>query len=304
MSDGRARQTWRSALNLMPLIVAVCAGSGLAHAAEALPAGMSFVAQDAAGAWSLYRVDDKHQPVRMVTEFEPRQACVSPSGRNAVYAAADGSLRVIRAAAQPEAARETVIAQPTPQRSYTQPCLVGDSGDVVAVEMADGKSIETEILRFAGSSEPVRIARQPGAQHDPYVHQGRRLVYTSVSCSEGCDRLLVEIWSRDLITADARQLTLLNALSQSPVTDGRRVVFSSNASGSFQLWQVGIDGVGVRRLTDGLTQATQPALCGGDVFFVKSGPEGSSIARLADGGAVAEVVLPGLKSFRALRCVS
>jgi hypothetical protein len=298
------RQTLRSALILMPLILAVCTASGLAKAAEALPSGMSFVAQDAAGGWALYRVDDRHKPVRIATDFEPRQACVAPSGRNAVYSAADGSLRIIHAAANPEAARESVIAQPTPQRSYTQPCLVGDSEDVVAVEMADGKSIETEILRFAGSSEPVRIAKQPGAQHDPYVHQGRWLVYTSVSCSDGCERLLVEIWGRDLITADARQLTLLNALSQSPVTDGRRVVFSSNASGSFQLWQVGIDGVGVRRLTDGLAQAIQPALCGGDVFFVKSGPEGSLIARLADGGAIAEIVLPGLKAFRALRCVS
>jgi hypothetical protein len=302
--DIRLWRTWRSTLIVTSLIGAVGAGSGLTQAAEALPAGMSFVAQDASDAWGLYRVDDKRQPVRIVTDFEPRQACVSPSGRNAVYSAADGSLRVMRAEGQAEAARETVIAQPTPQRSYTQPCLVGDSGDVVAVEMADGRSIDTEILRFAGSSGPARIARQPGAQHDPYVHQGRWLVYASVSCSDGCERLLVEIWSRDLLTADARQLTLLNALSQSPVTDGRRVVFSSNAGGSFQLWQVGIDGLGVRRLTEGLMQATQPALCGNDVFFVKSGPQGSSIARLANGGEVSEIALPGLKAFRALRCVS
>ena len=54
--------------------------------------------------------------------------------------------------------------------------------------------------------------------------------------------LAASIWTRDLLTGKARQLTLLNALSQAPVTDGRLVVFSSNHSGTHQLWQVGLDG--------------------------------------------------------------
>jgi hypothetical protein len=169
--------------------------------------------------------------------------------------------------------------------------------------MADGKSLETEILRFDSAPQPARIARQPGAQHDPFVFQRRWLVYASVGCSDGCEELLVEIWGRDLIAGKARQLTLLNALSQGPVTDGRRVVFSSNASGTHQLWQVGIDGGGIRRLTDGPFQAVQPALCGGAVHFVRSGPEGASLARLSEDGSVIPLSVPGLKSFRALRCL-
>jgi hypothetical protein len=135
------------------------------------------------------------------------------------------------------------------------------------------------------------------------VYQRRWLVYASVGCSDGCEELLVEIWGRDLLTGKARQLTLLNALSQGPVTDGRRVVFSSNASGAHQVWQVGIDGSGVRQLTAGTTQAISPALCGGAVHFVLAGPGGAVLARLADDGSVAELPVPGLKSFRALRCL-
>jgi WD40-like Beta Propeller Repeat len=271
----------------------------LAQAEAALPPGMSFVAQDEAGAWGLYRVDARRAVVRIPTQQEPRQACVVPDGSKLVYTGADGTLRAV-AAGQ---GRETVLARNDAKRSYTQPCMDAEGREIYAVEMADGKSLETEILRFDSAPEPTRIARQPGAQHDPFVFQRRWLVYASVGCSDGCEELLVEIWGRDLLAGKARQLTLLNALSQGPVTDGRRVVFSSNASGTHQLWQVGIDGSGLKRLTDGAMQAVQPALCGGAVHFVRSGPGGAALARLAENGGVTTLPVPGLKSFRALRCL-
>jgi Tol biopolymer transport system component len=290
----------RTLAGLLPTLGLVCtAAVAQAQSATALPPGMSFVAQDAAGAWSLYRVDTSRAVVRLPTQQEPRQACVAPDGSKLVYTAADGTLRLVAKGA----AQETVVVRGDAKRSYTQPCMAADGQEIYAVEMADGKSLETEILRFGSAPDPARIARQPGAQHDPFVFQRRWLVYASVGCSDGCEELLVEIWGRDLLTGKARQLTLLNALSQAPVTDGRRVVFSSNASGTHQLWQVGIDGSGLRRLTDGPTQAVQPALCDGAVHFVRAGPDGATLARLGDDGSVTALPVPGLKSFRALRCL-
>lgn len=283
-------------------LVATAAIGGAAHAQAGapLPAGMSFVARDGSAAWRLHRVSAAGRVTPLPTQMEPRQACVAAQAGRAVYAAADGSVRSIDIAS----GAETVLARATARFAYTQPCLSADGRDVYAVEMSDGKSVDTEIVRLAAGSEPVRIARQASAQHDPFLHQGRWLVYGSVGCAEGCDTLLVEIWLRDLLAGTTRQLTLLNALSQSPVTDGRRVVFSSNAGGSFQLWQVGVDGGGLRQLTSGPQQALQPALCGGGLYMVRAGPQGSAIARLADDGTVSELALPGLHSFRALRCLS
>lgn len=266
-----------------------------------LPIGMSFVAQDAAGSWGLYRINEHRVAVHLPTQLEPRQACVVPDGSQFVYSADDGSIRLSRT----RLVEETVLARSDAKRSFTQPCLSADGREVYVVEMTDGKSVETEILRYTGGgAEPQHIARQPGAQHDPFVHQKRWLVYASVGCSAGCDELLVEIWARDLLAGKARQLTLLNALSQGPVTDGRRVVFSSNTSGTHQLWQVGMDGSGVSRLTRSpSSQATSPALCGGDLYFVKSTPGGTAIVRLAPDSQEVEMSVPGLKSFRALRCL-
>lgn len=290
------RRLWSKLLAAAALAMSAAAWG---QTADRLPLDMSFVAQDASGRWTLYRVDKSGTTVRVPTQLEPRQACVATRAGQAVYAAADGSLRLVAL----EGSAESVLAVSDRQRSFTQPCMSADGRDVYAVEMADGKSIETEIVRFAGTEPRVHLARQPGAQHEPFIHAGRWLTYASVACSDGCDRLMVEIWLRDLVAGTARQLTLLNALSQGPVTDGRRVVFSSNATGSFQLWQVKVDGTDLRRISDVPANALHPALCDGTVYFVQSSPGRSALMRLASDGTAAELAVPGLQSFRALRCM-
>lgn len=302
MQGGQLMNRWprRWVLRLAVAAGLVSGAQLQAQGVVPLPAGMSFVAQDASGAWALFRVNERRAAQRIVTEQEPRQACVTPDGAKAVYAAADGSLRLWSASG----GSETVVARSDAKRSFTQPCMSADGRELYAVEMADGKSLETEILRFdAVAGETVRVARQPGAQHDPFVHQRRWLVYGSVGCSDGCEELLVEIWVRDLVAGKARQISLLNALSQNPVTDGRRVVFSSNASGTHQLWQVAIEGGAPRQLTQGPAQATSPALCDGALFFVRSRPGHAAVARLEPDGTVTELAVPDLTSFRALRCL-
>jgi hypothetical protein len=275
-----------------------CWAAGAALASDGLPAGMSFIAQGVGGQWGLYRAE-AGAAKRVPTALEPRHACVAASAGQAVYAASDGTVRLLRL----DGSGERVLAESDAKRSYTQPCLSPDAALIYAVEMQDGKSIETEIVRLpASGGEPVRIARQPGAQHEPFIHAGRWLTYASVACSDGCDRLLVEVWLRDLIGGTARQLTLLNAISQTPVSDGKRVVFTSNVSGAYQLWQVGLDGANARRLTDGPANALSPAFCAGEVYFIAMAPGGASLMRLtADGKAVA-LPVPGLTSFRSLRC--
>jgi hypothetical protein len=284
-------------------LVALHAAAAVAAGAK-LPEHMSFVAQEASGSWALYRVVADGSAARVPTALEPRQACLAPQARQAVYSAADGSVRRLAWDGQGEA----VVATATRERGYAQPCVSGDGSTLYAVEMAEGKSIDTEIVRWppapAGAASSAVLVRQPGAQHDPFLHGGRWLTYASVACSDGCDRLIVEIWLRDLAAGTARQLTLFNALSRSPVTDGRVVVFSSNVSGSFELWSVAAGGGVPRQLTSGPGNALSPALCAGAVFFIESSASGSRLVRLGADGARAPVDLPAFSAIRDLRCAS
>ena len=301
---GRGSAVGAAALAALSLLGA----TGACAADERLPVGLSLIAQDAQGHWGLHAV--QQGTLRAIpTELEPRQACVSFATGTAFYAAADESLRLVELAT----GRETVLARSDARRSYTQPCLSADGRERYAVEMQDGKSIETEIVHFvpapgggtAGSEALAQpMARQPGAQLDPFLAVRRWLVYTSVACSDGCDRLMTEIWVRDLLAGTARQLSLLNAVSQSPVTDGSRVVFSSNAGGPYSLWQVRVDGSGLQRLTAGPDSDLQPALCQDALYFVRATPEGYRLMRLPADGQAQALALPGLQRLRALRCIS
>jgi hypothetical protein len=286
-------------LRTWPVLAALIATEAAFAQPTPLPQGLSWIARDPdTKAWHLQRVGERGKVVPVPTQVEPRQACLQPDGRAGVYTAADGTLRRL----SPDG--ETVLARANAQRAYTQPCMSVGSGDVVVVEMADGKSVETEIVRFSSTRPaPELIARQAGAQHEPFLHRDRWLVYSSVHCSDGCERLIVEIWRRDLVSGDARQLTLLNALSQGPVTDGQRVLFSSNVTGSFQIWEVGLEGQALRPLTRVEGQATQPTLCGGRIFFVWSVPNGSTLAELVEGDRVSEVSPQVKGAPRALRCL-
>lgn len=282
-------------------LVAVTVGARAAAPGN-LPDHLSFIAIDAVGLWRLHRISGGI-PVPVTTQLEPRHACVAAAAPVAVYAAADESIRLIDLAT----GRETALARSDSRRAYTQPCLSHDGKERYAVEMRDGKSIETDIVRLLDAPAPdvaPRLIRQAGAQLEPFLHARRWLVYASVSCSEGCERPIIEIWVRDLLAGTARQLTLFNAVSLGPVTDGQRVVFSSNVDGFYALWQVPVAGGTPTRLTSGPHNDHQPALCGGALFFVRSTPAGNALMRLGDDGVTERVALPGLQQLRSLRCAS
>lgn len=282
------------------LAALLCAAPPAARAAAALPATMGFIAREAGGPWAVYRIGAGGRPERIATELEPHHACVATAAGKLVYAAEDGSIRL-----KTFGGGERVLATSDAKASFVQPCLSADGRFVYAVEMKDAKSIETDIVDLSDPAQrpaPV-LAVQTGSQMEPFAHARRWLVYGSVTCSGGCDRMMEEVWLRDLVGGRARQITLLHSVSQGPVTDGSRVVFSNNAEGPYKLYEVRPDGSGLAALTGGPDNDLSPALCGGTLYFVRSAPGGATLMRRRDDGGVEPVPLPGLAGFRSLRCI-
>lgn len=267
-----------------------------------LPQGLYYIGFDAQKpGWVVYLVGEEGRVDRISTQIEPRSICILPDLTKGVYAGADGNIRIIDV----RSGSEKVVAEGRSDLSVVQPCWIDASGNgIVQVEMMDGKSVETEIVGIDLRTGVRRhLARQPGAQFEPQIHEGRLLAYSSVACSEGCIDLLQEIWWRDLLTGEARQLTLLNAISHTPVWHGRSIVFSSNASGSYQLWQVSVAGGEPVRLTWSGTNDVSPASCGGNIFFLRSQPGGTYLMKTTSAGEIKFNTVPGSGAMRGLRCV-
>lgn len=279
--------------------------------AAAFPTGLYLIGLDASLKWRvLGAVDGKAVPID--TQIEPREAAIDSGRATLAYVGADGALRLRNLAA----GSERVLMSASAKVAYTQPAFSSDPDLLYFVEMKDGKSVDTELIEMRLSSGAQRrVAIQPGAQFEPFVLGNRWLVYSSVSCSEGCPALLEEIWVKNLIGDDTRQITLLNALSREPATDGRIVVFSSNAGGGrYALWQVGIDGTDMKRLDmaapvlqkDGTTSLEgndiSPALLpGGRIAFIRSSPKGTSVLLRSKDGVIEDITPPGIRAVRSLR---
>lgn len=111
--------------------------------------------------------------------------------------------------------------------------------------------------------EPV--VQQTGIQDFPDVSpDGGRLAYTSwltIMPYRGGVSVVQQIWTLDLARGRAGQLLLSNASNIHPrwSPDGRRLAFSSNRTGRYEIWIVAADGSDPRQVTDGPGDKTWPA---------------------------------------------
>jgi Tol biopolymer transport system component len=108
------------------------------------------------------------------------------------------------------------------------------------------------------------ILKQTGIQDFPDISSdGRLLVYTSwqtVMPYRGAVSVVQQIWTLDLIRGKAGQLLLSNSSDIHPrwSPDGKKLVFSSNRTGRYEIWTASVDGGDLRRVTRGPGEKTWP----------------------------------------------
>jgi Tol biopolymer transport system component len=137
------------------------------------------------------------------------------------------------------------------------------------------------------------IIQQTGIQDFPDVSpDGSRLAYTSwltVMPYRGRVRVVQQLWTLNLVRGEAGQLLLSNASDIHPrwSPDGKRLAFSSNRTGRYEIFTVGADGIGLQQVTGGPGDKTWPAWSpdGQRILFthVQEGRSGLSFVNLGSG---------------------
>lgn len=253
-----------------------------AKSTETWPQGLSFVGLSAER-WQLYVVQPSASEPQIVETFlEPRTPTYAVQTGKITYLGADGTLREKLL----ENGNERILLKPNAERTFTQPAYDATGKRLFVVTLKKGASVDTDILTL-DEEKPKAVVTQRSAQFEPYFHAPRTLYYSNVHCTIGCGKIIQEIWRKDLVSGEAEQITLLNAIARQPVIslEGRWLYFSSNKAGNFHIWRMSLETRRYERLTYGRVTDISPALDQhGNLYFIRHTPTGTTIMqRLTDG---------------------
>ena len=267
--------------------------------AESWPIGLSFVGLQK-DQWQLFLVAaDADQPQVVKTVSEPRTPTYNAEANKIAYIDAAGNLREINRVT----GYDRVVLKPTSKRAYTQPAYNQDGSQLFIVALKEGASVDTDIIAIQSNQSSV-IVKQRSAQFEPYFYAPYTLYYSNVLCTVGCGKIIQEIWRINLITEDAEQLTLINAIVRHPVVskDGKLLYISSNKAGNYNIWRFDLATGQFAQLTNGLVTDLSPALDhAGQLYFIRQSPSDVQLLRRRDDGSLHTLALPaGVEDLRDL----
>jgi hypothetical protein len=253
-----------------------------AQGTETWPQGLSFVGLSAER-WQLYVVlPSALKPQIVETVLEPRTPTYAVQTGKIAYLGADGSLRVILL----ETGEDRIVLKPDAQRTLAQPAYDAAGKRLFVVALKEGASVDTDILVLS-EDKPKSVVTQRSAQFEPYFHAPRTLYYSNILCTIGCGKIIQEIWRKDLVSGEAEQITLLNAIARQPIIsrEGQWLYFSSNKAGNFHIWRMSLETGRYERLTEGRVTDINPAFDRqGNLYFIRHTPTGTTLMqRRTDG---------------------
>ena len=206
---------------------------------------ISFIALNK-GEWDIIVCEnDTCQTIQ--TEQEARTYDYDFENGNVVYIASDKSVRVILNN------KEIRILESTTD-AYTQPMFINKGKGIMLVKLINGNSTNTKIISMDLEGKTRKtLVYQHSTALESYLNDMQNIYYANVSCVEGCGKIIQEIWHKDIVSGEAEQLTLLNALSHQPIIDSKNefVYFSSNSKGAYHIWRSSLKDASLKQLTFG-----------------------------------------------------
>lgn len=254
---------------------------------------VSFIALDK-GEWKIV-VCENNKCQTIQTEQEARTYDYNFDNRDVVYIASDKSVRLI------SNQKETKILE-SKTDAYTEPVFINDGKNIMLVKLINGNSTNTKIISMdlEGKAHKTLVFQHSTAL-EPYAKDAQSIYYANVSCVEGCGKIIQEIWHKDIVSQEAKQLTLLNTLSHQPSVDSKKefVYFSSNNKGSYHIWRISLKDGLVKQLTDGDVTDGFPIPHDKGILFLRRTSNQVKLMHLDNKGNLVKLNLP--KMYQKIR---
>lgn len=267
------------------MIVAVMTWSGLASAG--LPDGLMVVAYDG-NAWFPYITNAESDSWSKIKGVQNPSGVTWHKKSNRLFIKGnDGKLYRYELGT-----KGLVHLVSFDKTNNTQLRAYGDGFDMV--QLIEGKSRDTRIVSIDGENKAKVVVRQTSAQFHPYRH-GNQLYFANVSCRLECKPLIQEVWCKDMVTGNNKQLTLLNATSYlfSVDQDGQFGFISSNQKGYYHLARLDFESGEITWLTDGHATDSFPSIAqDGSLYFIRRTSSGSQLVRLVKQAVFGQTVAP------------
>lgn len=268
---------------------------------EYWPKGMVFVGLTDAS-WETYAVTKAGQaPQKIAINTEARTPLMS-SKNNALFYI-DEAAQVSRFSFADK--KVDVLLKPSKEASYAQPEIDEDNNALYIVQLKQGNSVDTDILRLDLATQTITpFIIQRSAQFEPML-SAPWLYYSHVHCVLGCGKIIQEIWRYHTISGIAEQITLLNNISRQPAVDHNNqwLYFSSNAAGNYHLYRQSLtqNNAPAELLTEGAVTDTAPVIVDNKLYFIRQQAQHVALMCRTQNGELHTMSLPkGITQLRDL----
>lgn len=253
--------------------------------------------------WQLYTAKEGDKFKSVETHFEPRTPALHSATNKVTYIASDGSLRQQNIGSEAQTSEVLLIVNA--QKAYTQPAYDPSGKKLYVVALKEGASVDTDILQVDLSTKKIKpVVIQRSAQFEPMLPDDNTLIYSNVICTVGCGKIIQEIWMMNLVSGEARQLTLLNSISRQAFLSPKRdwLYFSSNKQGNFHIWRFHMETNKYEQLTQGQVTDINPVVDqAGNLYFIRRSPQGVVLKQLDTQGELKTLSVPeGVTDLRDL----